>query len=87
MKAIIAGPIELMVTFNPTLAKNTGESNIKDTVSNLEIIYEVLLVPDNISPATKAPVISETPKNASEQYAIRRQNTKLKTLKRRKSFL
>ena len=66
-----------MVTFNPTLAKNTGESNIKDTVSNLEIIYEVLLVPDNISPATKAPVISETPKKCFR--AICHKKTKYKT--------
>ena len=52
-------------TFNPTLAKNTGDNNIYDNVSNLFVIYIVSLLDESTSPAIYAPVISATPKNFS----------------------
>ena len=76
VKIKIVKLIESTVTLSPTLAKNTGDSSIYETVSNLEIIYDVLWVPESIRPATNAPVMSETPKKCSETYCMIRQNAK-----------
>lgn len=65
----------MLVIERPTLAKKIGERSIYDNVSNLEVVYFTLLIPERASPARKAPVISATPKYSSATHASARQNT------------
>ena len=79
--------ILLNVTLRPTLAKNTGERRTYETVSKRFSIYEVFLLFERIRPATKAPVISLTPKKYSAANDISKQNANARITKRLKSFL
>ena len=74
------------MTFNPILAKNTGDKSKYDSVSNLLVIYLHLGVFEIAMPAKNAPVISATPKKASALNDIIRQNTKLAITYRLKSL-
>ena len=76
----------MLVIESPTLVKNTGERSIYDRVSNFEVVYLTLVLPERASPARKAPVISATPKNSSAIHARARQKTNETIVCLRRSF-
>ena len=75
MNSTILPLILMPFIVRPMLAKNTGERNIYESVSNLFEIYFTSFSLEIARPATNAPVISATPKS-SATYAMSRQKTK-----------